>query len=1067
MNRILSYLLSFLFLAGFFWLDWATPKYDNAIPYFGGVLFALWSPIRSDILVVAGFCLLAILSGGFFPLNSDQSFLDEIQRILAERSLSIFALVCVAYVGWQRRGISLRLEQMNQLLEQRVDLSEKEATEFQLQLSKISSTLDQHTVERRRKEREFRETIASYQSLLESLPINVFQKNRDSQLIFGNARYFETLGKPKDECIGKTDFDLFPKELADKYWADDRKVLERGEALELIEDHLMPDGKIIYVQVFKAPIRNARNEIIGLQGMFWDVTDRFRAEQSQKEADARFRSLVNSNIIGIFTGTFDGRILDANDEFLNLLGISRKDFGEGGLNWEKLTPNEFRDVDEKMEQEIRAHGYCRPIEKEYFHKSGQRIPVLVGAVSLDSEKNEAICSVVDISRQKQAEQALQLAKDAADEANRSKSLFLANMSHEIRTPLNAIIGMTDLVLKTRLSKQQSEYLKMVNESGEALLEVISDILDFSKLQAGKMRLEPIEFSLRDKIGEMLRPLSIRAYEKSLKLVCDIAGDCPDQLLGDPVCLRQVVTNLVSNAIKFTDAGDIVMTVTVSRREDDSIRLHFAISDTGTGIEPELQRRIFREFEQADNTSTRKYGGTGLGLAICSNLVRLMKGEIWVESEPGQGSTFHFTSQWKELGDTPTGPKVVPEKFQSTQVAVCDEHSLSLEVIRKILERWDLSVHSFSDAQSLMTEYHKAPRNFKLLIADEDSIRDNPDFDPVRLQADDPDLSIILLTTTMDQQEEADLGDRWKGVKHVLLKPVQESELFDTLVELLTGNEFTTGQVEELEPQLPPLKILLAEDNLVNQKLATAILSQRGHQVEIASNGAEAIELAKQGDFDLILMDIQMPDVDGIEATTAIRVSEQEGSKRTLIIALTAHAGESDRKRCLAAGMDGYVTKPIRPFELTLEIKRLFESESQDHQNNAVLAQSTPQVSDLVQEFSTQGSEDGPEIDWREALHQTGNDPGLFKDLVDIFTEESPSVFAEIEKAMDKQNMRRVQEMAHHLKGSFRVFACRKALDIAQSLEDLEPDEPGDSLLDDLRQEYHKVFAELQRFRQRI
>lgn len=1064
MHRLVAYSLSLVFLLGFFWLDYRTSLYDAAIPYFGAVLFALFSPARIDVIVISLCCLLATLGGGFVSFESDQSFSESIQAIVVNRSMSIFALVCITYVGWQRRGISLKLQELNQRLEERVDLSEREASEFQLQLTKISSTLDQHTVERRKTEREFRETIASYQSLIESLPINVFQKNRNAQLIFGNARYFETLGTSKEDCLGKTDFDLFPKELAEKYHADDQKVMEQGEALELIEDHLMPDGKKIYVQVFKAPIRNSKNKIVGLQGMFWDVTDRFRAEQSQKEADARFRRLVNSNIIGIFTGTFDGKIVEANDEFLNLLGYSREDLEGGEMRWDELTPEEFRDIDQTMESEITREGYCRPMEKEYVHRSGRRIPVLVGAVRLDSNKNEAICSVVDITRQKQAEQALKIAKDAADEANRSKSLFLANMSHEIRTPLNAIIGLTDLVLKTSLSRQQAEYLKMVNESGEALLEVISDVLDFSKLQAGKVKLETVPFSLRDKIGELLRPLSIRAFEKSLKLVCDIAGDVPDQLVGDPVCLRQIVTNLISNAIKFTDKGEIVLTVTVSSKTNEKVELHVSVADTGTGIESDLQRKIFKEFEQADNTSTRKYGGTGLGLAICSHLVELLDGEIWVDSEPGSGSTFHFTSQWKAGEKQSRKSNSVPTNFNSTGVLVVDEHQRSLEVLEKILKRWDLNVRAFDSVAKALDCFQDAPKDFPIVILDEVTVKNHHEFNSGVIRELNGDARIICLRSSIENNEEQAATD--ENANYFLLKPVQESELFDFLAESLAGEGFVAPEIEETEPRLPPLKILLAEDNLVNQKLATAILTQRQHEVQIASDGAEAISLATSQAFDLILMDIQMPNVDGIEATQAIRKLEADSSERTVIIALTAHAGESDRVRCLQAGMDGYVTKPLRPFELAHEIKRLVKT----GWTNGLAARQKPNANssnsseDRSQDNATTGTSGGVRIDWEEALNQTGDDPNLLKDLIGIFEVESPAIVQEIEKAVVNEDRVKISEKTHHLKGSFRVFACVDALDIAQRLEKLDESEAPRPLFDELKAEYDKVYAALIEYR---
>lgn len=1052
MTRALAYIFSLLFLAAFFCFDLYDKDFDPAIPYFAAVLFALWSPFRADIIVVFLICFVTTMAGGYFSLEEDQTITQSLGRIFVDRSLSIFALVCVTYVAWQRRGISIRLAEMNQMLEERVGISEKEATEIQQKLSLVSSELDQHTVDRRRREKGLRQAIESYQSLIESLPLNVFQKNSDSKFTFANARFFETIGKQKRECLGKTDFDLFPKEQAEKYAADDRLVLASGEPLEDIEEHILGDGKSIYVQVFKAPIRNARKEIIGIQGMFWEVTDRIQAEQRQRETDARFRRLVNSNIIGIFTGLFDGKILDANDEFLELLGYSRDDLRKSELRWDVLTPKEFVHVDQKMESEMIATGFCRPMEKEYFHKDGRRIPVLVGAVRVNNKTNEAICSVVDITNQKEAERALKLAKDAADEANRSKSLFLANMSHEIRTPLNAIIGLTELVLQSKLAREQAEYLKMVKDSGEALLEIINDILDYSKVQAGKLKLEPEQFSLRTKMGEVLRPLSIRAHEKGLSIVLDIAGDVPDKIFGDPICLRQVITNLVSNAVKFTEAGEVVVTVAISDRVEKETVLHIAVSDTGPGISSDLRTKIFHAFEQADNTSTRKFGGTGLGLAICSNLVELLGGEIWVESEIGQGSTFHFTSNWEDRTENGNGLFPIENNLISS-VVIVDEHPRSLAVLQKILQRWDLNVVGFSDANLAIDEVLNPENNYQLMIADENTLMKLSSGRLRQFKKEKDSLKVITLSTNLTAKQNATESVQGPiDSEFNLLKPIQESELFDAIASVVSPTENITTQFDDGEPFVPSLKILVAEDNLVNQRLAMAILSQRDHDVTLASDGAEAVEQATAGDFDLILMDIQMPNVDGIEATEKIREFESNVGKHTTIIALTAHAGESDRSRCLQAGMDGYVTKPLRPHDLMLEVKRLVKK------GDTKVFDETTSV-DLQTELEKEPLQNGS-VNWKEALNQTAGDEDLLWELIEIFRDESPNIMQELENAVDAEDLKEVASKAHYLKGSFRVFSCERALDLAQALEKLTDEDDVNAKFNELKVEYEVVFDEL-------
>ena len=1049
MNRILSYLCSLGFLAGFLFFDVQYNVYDAAVPYFAAILFAFWSPKRIDVIIVSILSLLMTIFAAYFCIRENQPY----EQALIDVCLSVFALICIGYVSWHRQGVSLRLKKLNVSLEERFDLSQKETTEIQSQLTQVASELDQHTADRNEKEREFRETIASYQSLIESLPINVLQKDRHARLTFGNQRFFKTLQKTKQQCIGKTDFDLFPKVLAEKYAADDQKVMKTGKTIELVEEHINPAGEKSYVQVFKAPIRNNRKQVIGVQGMFWDVTDRIRAEKLQKEADANFRSLVDSNIMGIFTADFDGRIQEANGEFLEMLGYSTIGPDVSEMRWDQITPGEFNEVDQTIELEIRKQGFCRPLEKEFFHKDGSRVAVLVGAVRLGEEKNEFICSVVDISKQKEAELALKTAKEAADELLRSKSLFLANMSHEIRTPLNGIIGMTELVLQTKISRDQQEYLRMVKESGESLLEIINDLLDFSKVQAGKLKLEPTNFSLRGKIADTLRPLSLRAYQKDLKMVCDVEGNVPDRLFGDHICLRQVLTNLASNAIKFTDNGEVVITVHCTPLENDFVRLHISVVDTGLGIDPKLQRKIFNEFEQADNTSTREYGGIGLGLAICVNLVDLLEGKIWVESEVGKGSTFHFTSVWKQLPNDDFTNASIPSKYSKSKILVIDEHLRSLEVLKKTLVRWDLQVTTFVSTEDASNSLSQNPDEFSIMILDEKTAKPSQiDYLRAVINAS-PEMKTILLSNVFNEpQNKVRVVPEPTSPVVTLIKPVKETELLEAVQQILSGHRPNQEVFEEAEPTLPSLKILLAEDNAINRRLAMAILSQRGHDIYIVKNGSQAVELAKSDSFDLILMDIQMPQMDGFEATQQIRRAERGGNHRSTIVALTAHAGERDRLLCDEAGMDGYITKPLRPRELMLQIKNFIRSgDSTVLETNAPI--STPSAHPISP------SQDGI-VDLNEALAQAGGDRELLQQLVSIFFVEMPVMMTQLESAVKNRDYVAIRAAVHRLKASFRLFSCRGPLAVSQELETIEEGVNPDEIYQRLKIEYGVVWEKL-------
>ena len=482
-----------------------------------------------------------------------------------------------------------------------------------------------YAVERQRTETALRQTEEMYRSLIESLPINVFRKDAQGHFVFANQRYCDELHKQLGELVGRTDFTFFPPELAEKYRRDDQRVMRERLVVEDIEAHHTPDGQRLHVQVMKAPATDAKGKVIGTQTMFWDVTPRVEAEEALQRSTSRFKKLFDANIIGIMLADLSGRVLEANDAYLTLTGYSREDLTSGRLRWDKLTPPEFREFDLRAIESLNRTGVCPPWEKEYIRKDGSRVPVMLGVSMLDNSTSECICFVLDMTKQKRVEEQLLRAKEQADSASQAKSLFLANMSHEIRTPMNAIIGLTELVLDSGLTPSQRDNLTAVAESAEALLSLINHILDFSKIEAGKLELDAVEFSLRTMIAGILKALALEAHRKQLELVGDIRADVPDRLLGDVVKLRQILMNLLGNAIKFTDSGEVVLRVTVSSRDELSLELRFDVIDTGIGIPEDRQHAIFEAFEQVHTSINRKYGGTGLGLSITSKLAQLMGG----------------------------------------------------------------------------------------------------------------------------------------------------------------------------------------------------------------------------------------------------------------------------------------------------------------------------------------------------------------------------------------------------------------------------------------------------------
>jgi len=766
-----------------------------------------------------------------------------------------------------------------------------------------------------------------------------------------------------------------------------------------------------------------------------EVGDRQRAQEAFHESEARIRLLLDSTAEAIYGIDRDGQCTFCNPATLRLLGYQQPEDLLGKkvhsvIHHTHADGTPYAQEDCTISASLSKGQGIHSDEEVFWRGDGTNFPVEYWAYPIrkEGEVVGAVVTFLDITERKGAEEALRKSKEAAEAGSRAKSEFLANMSHEIRTPMNGIIGMTDLALDTDLTSEQREYLSLVKSSADSLLLVINDILDFSKIEAGKFELEETEFKIRDLFSDTLKTLGVRASKKQLELLARVSAAVPQTVVGDPTRLRQVIVNLVGNAIKFTERGTIVIDAELENESSEGVHLHIRVSDTGIGIPCEKQESIFESFAQADGSTTRRFGGTGLGLTISRQIVEMMGGRMWVESEVGRGSVFQFTAPFKHAV-TPAFDRAWLERqtLQGLPILVVDNNDAHRGILAEMLANWQMCPalwETGASALRAMEAAQGAGHAFPIVLLDAKM----PGMDGFDLAEKIQDNSALAGSVILMLSSERNLADKARarelGVSAFLTKPIGQSELLDAIL-LALGLRAVEGHAIEVPlliketPKGRNLNILLAEDNPVNQKLAIRLLERAGHNVVLAANGRELLEAlgrVRPPGFDLALVDIQMPEMDGMEATAAIRDGEKSSGEHLPIIAMTANAMRGDRERYLGGGMDGYISKPINSRGLLAEIERCLAG----IERNSTMTENPTQH--------------GEQLDRASLLERVEGDRELLAEMIQLFLADAPQLLGAMRSALQQGDMILLERSAHSMKGAAGNMSAQVTVNSALRLE---------------------------------
>ncbi len=937
----------------------------------------------------------------------DTLYVDFSLRPVQDQAGGIFLLIA------EGRDITQRKRAEQELMSYRFHL-EALVRERTAELARTNQRLEDEVAERRQAQDTASDKEELLRATLEATADGILVIMAGGRIALANAR-FRNIWRVPPELLerGRAQelMDFMQEELDDPARLPAKlqeQGRDRGQYFGVLQ---LKNGRVL--ELFSnALVRDER--FMGRVWSFRDVTQRKKAEEELR----KLSRAVEQSPASVVITDLEGHIEYVNPKFSEVTGYSVAEaLGQNPriLKSDMMPPEVYQELWQALKQGGQWRGELLNRRKDgSLYWESASISAIKGP---DGKPTHYLAVKEDITDRKRAEEELREAKQAAESANRAKSDFLANMSHEIRTPMNAIIGMTDLALTTRLNQEQREYLTTVKSSAESLLSLLDDILDYSKIEAGFLKLENKPFHLGDLLELVLNTLALEAHQKGLELTGRLEAGVPAGIEGDPHRLRQVLVNLVGNAVKFTLQGEVAIKVAKEEEDDEGLLLHFSVRDTGVGIPPDQLSLIFERFSQADTSSTRRFGGTGLGTAISKQLVEMMGGRIWAESRPGEGSVFHFTIRTKPAPQVEC--ETVPDSLGGVPVLVVDDNQTSRSLLAEILAGWGMQVHSAADgprALELMDQSRRQGTPIRLALVDVQM----PEMDGFelarRIPAPQRPLLVFLTASVVKETPPPEAAGA-----PVLAKPVRRAELLKTLQALLEGRPEQLqgpGPREQIVIASRRLNVLLAEDNHFNQMLVRALLGKRGHRVTVVGDGRAAVREVEGGGYDLVLMDVQMPEMDGLQATRAIRRREEESGGHIPIVAMTAHAMDSDRQRCQEAGMDAYIEKPVQREELFAVLENL----AADGPGACPLPAPSPP---------------SPETwDREELLDRVGQDQALVKELAGMFREGLPQWLQDIGQAVQGGDAQALTRAAHALKGASANLSAREISRLALDLEQL-------------------------------